>query len=31
MAAAPMGIPGWPDLAFWTASAASMRIVLMQS
>ena len=24
--AAPMGMPGWPDLAFWTPSAASMRM-----
>ena len=27
--AAPMGMPGWPLLAFWTPSAASMRMVLM--
>src|SRR5262249_2918859 len=26
-----MGMPGWPDFAFWTASIASVRIVLMQS
>jgi hypothetical protein len=26
-----MGSPGWPDFAFWTASMASVRIVLMQS
>jgi hypothetical protein len=31
MAAAPMGMPGWPELAFWTPSAESMRMVLMQS
>jgi hypothetical protein len=31
MAAAPIGMPGWPELAFWTPSAASMRMVLMQS
>ena len=29
MAAAPMGMPGWPELAFCTASADSMRMVLM--
>src|SRR5512137_685802 len=28
MSAAPMGMPGWPLLAFCTASAASMRMVL---
>src|SRR5579885_1972353 len=28
MAAAPMGRPGWPELACWTASAARKRIVL---
>jgi len=22
----PMGAPGWPDLAFWTASMESTRI-----
>ncbi len=26
-----IGIPGWPLLACWTASMASVRIVLMQS
>jgi len=26
-----MGMPGWPELAFCTASADSIRIVLMQS
>src|SRR3972149_9198064 len=31
MAAVPIGIPGWPDFPRWTASAESMRIVLMQS
>ena len=31
MAAAPIGSPGWPDFAFWTASADRKRIVLMQS
>jgi hypothetical protein len=25
--AAPIGIPGWPLFACWTASAASMRMV----
>ena len=29
MAAAPMGMPGWPEFAFWTASAERMRMVLM--
>src|SRR6185312_13640287 len=29
IAAAPIGIPGWPELAFCTASAESMRIVFM--
>src|SRR5208283_3918203 len=29
MAAAPMGMPGCPELAFCTASAESMRMVLM--
>ena len=28
MSAAPMGMPGWPLLACWTASAESMRMVL---
>ena len=27
----PIGVPGWPDFAFWIASIASVRIVLMQS
>jgi hypothetical protein len=31
MGAAPIGIPGWPLLAFWTASIARKRMVLMQS
>src|SRR6185369_10832978 len=30
MGAAPMGSPGWPLLAFWMASTAKKRIVLMQ-
>src|SRR5690348_3531383 len=30
MGAIPMGAPGWPELAFCTASIASVRIVLMQ-
>src|SRR5215510_7788058 len=30
MAAAPMGRPGWPDLAFSTASMLRVRSVLMQ-
>jgi hypothetical protein len=30
MGAAPIGIPGWPLLAFWTASIARKRMVLMQ-
>src|SRR6266496_3737783 len=25
----PIGVPGWPEFAFWTASMASVRIVLM--
>src|SRR6266702_6722461 len=29
--AAPIGIPGWPLLAFCTASTARKRMVLMQS
>src|SRR5438445_2378228 len=29
--AAPMGSPGCPEFAFWTASIESVRIVLMQS
>ena len=24
----PIGMPGWPELAFWTASMASARIAL---
>ena len=28
-AANPMGAPGWPELAFWIASMARPRIVLM--
>ncbi len=31
IAAAPMGIPGWPEFAAWTASTVSIRIVLTQS
>lgn len=31
MVAAPIGMPGCPESAFWTASIDSMRIVLMQS
>ena len=31
MVAAPIGMPGWPESAFCTASIDSMRIVLMQS
>src|SRR4051812_3272390 len=31
MAAAPIGAPGWPDFACCTASAESIRIVLMLS
>src|SRR5436190_24064386 len=31
MGAAPMGSPGWPELAFWTASMARVRMVLMAS
>ncbi len=26
-----MGAPGWPELAFWTASMDSVLIVLMHS
>src|SRR5262249_6835658 len=29
--AMPMGVPGWPDWAFWTASMQRVRIVLTQS
>jgi hypothetical protein len=25
-----IGVPGWPEFAFWTASMARVRIVLMQ-
>jgi hypothetical protein len=28
MSAIPIGMPGWPELAFWTASIASARIAL---
>src|SRR5690606_36188485 len=28
MSAAPMGMPGWPELACWTASMAKARIAL---
>src|SRR5258707_10789279 len=31
MAAAPIGMPGWPELAFCTASAERMRSVFMAS
>ncbi len=31
MGAAPMGMPGWPELAFSTASAASRRMVFTHS
>src|SRR5437660_747977 len=24
----PIGVPGWPELAFWTASMQSVRMVL---
>src|SRR5262245_14976613 len=27
----PMGVPGWPDSAFWMASMHRVRIVLTQS
>src|SRR5262245_10999366 len=27
----PMGVPGWPDCAFWTASMQRVRIVLTHS
>jgi hypothetical protein len=30
MGAAPSGRPGWPEFAFWMASAARKRMVLMQ-
>jgi hypothetical protein len=29
--AIPMGSPGWPLLAFWTASMESVRMVSMDS
>src|ERR1700724_1032600 len=29
IAAAPMGKPGWPEFAYWTASAESIRMVLI--
>jgi hypothetical protein len=29
--AIPIGVPGWPELAFWTASMHRPRIVLMDS
>jgi len=29
--ASAIGVPGWPDAAFSTASMASVRIVLMAS
>jgi hypothetical protein len=31
MSAMPIGMPGWPELAFWTASIASARIALAMS
>ncbi len=31
MGAAPMGIPGWPELASWTMSTDNIRMVLIQS
>jgi hypothetical protein len=31
MGAAPMGKPGWPLFAAWTASIDNPRMVLMQS
>src|SRR5690349_17990897 len=31
MGAAPIGAPGWPEFAFWTASIERVRIVSMAS
>src|SRR5262245_65340780 len=31
MGAMPMGEPGWPEFARWTASMTKVRMVLMQS
>src|SRR5947208_11938411 len=31
IAAAPIGRPGWPELAFWTASAERKRMVLIDT
>src|SRR5687768_11074966 len=31
MSAMPMGMPGWPELAAWTASAARKRMALARS
>ena len=31
IAAIPIGAPGWPELAFWTASIDSVRMVLIAS
>src|SRR5690606_3987749 len=31
MSAMPMGMPGWPELAAWTASMARMRMALARS
>ncbi len=28
MSAMPMGMPGWPELAFWTASMLNARMAL---
>jgi hypothetical protein len=28
MSAMPIGMPGWPELAFWTASMLRARIAL---
>ncbi len=29
--ASAIGVPGWPEFAFWTASIESVRIVLTHS
>ena len=29
--ASAIGVPGWPELAFWTASIDNVRMVLMHS
>ncbi len=31
MSAMPMGAPGWPELAFWTASMDRARMALARS